>query len=740
MPTIYEIPLAFHEQGLDERVVQRLGLGGTRAGSRRVARTWCSAIVAPRDRVRIAVVGKYTELVDSYKSVQEALIHGGIANDVGVDIVVDLERRLHVAAARPREVLADYHGLLVPGGFGVRGVEGMVEAIRACARDGLAVLRHLPRHADGDHRVRAQRRAGSTTATRASSRPSARIPSSRSWSRSSTSPTWAARCGSARTRAGCARDRAPPRSTASPEVSERHRHRYEVSNNYRDLFVRARAALQRPVARRLARRDDRAADASVVHRLPVPSGAAVAPDAPASAVRRLHRRGREREAAASRAGAPARRQPQARRLTCARSRDDALFLIAGPCVVENDALNLRVGEHLARLRERVPGGIIYKASFDKANRSNAGAARGPGGRRACARSSACKRATGLRVLTDVHLPDQCAPAAEVADVLQIPAFLCRQTDLLEAAGATGKPVNVKKGQWMHPEGMRGAVEKVREPRLSARRAWHSPMARRGPSRGHRARHVLRLRRPRGGHALVRAHARGVRRAGHLRRAPTGAAARRGEGGSSGGAREFIPPLTLAAVAAGADGLFLETHPDPDTRRATGRTCCRCASSTPSIARAVDVWTAVSRVIDAGARATHPHRRPRRRRRADRRRASTSATPTARRSSSSATTSRTAWAFDSCATPASASSSSRAACRRACACARTSSRSTTSRRMRSRGSCRRFSACSSATSIARRRRGVRRRRFSGHGHHARGWAAGRRRQRRPRNQGDRARAA
>ena len=145
----------------------------------------------------------------------------------------------------------------------------------------------------------------------------------------------------------------------------------------------------------------------------------------------------------------------------ARFPSDALFLIAGPCVLESDALNLRVGEHLARLAERVPGGIIYKASFDKANRSNPGAARGPGLDEGLAALARVRDKAGLPVLTDVHLPEQCAPAAEVVDVLQIPAFLCRQTDLLVAAGRTGKPVNVKKGQWMHPEGMRGALEKVR---------------------------------------------------------------------------------------------------------------------------------------------------------------------------------------------------------------------------------------------------------------------------------------
>lgn len=140
---------------------------------------------------------------------------------------------------------------------------------------------------------------------------------------------------------------------------------------------------------------------------------------------------------------------------------DRLFLIAGPCQAEDGALNLRIAEVLARMAEGVPGGVIYKASFDKANRSNAGATRGLGLERGLAALADVRRETGLPVLTDVHLPEQCAMAAEVCDVLQIPAFLCRQTDLLEAAGRTGKPVNIKKGQWLQPEGMRGAAAKVR---------------------------------------------------------------------------------------------------------------------------------------------------------------------------------------------------------------------------------------------------------------------------------------
>jgi 2-dehydro-3-deoxyphosphooctonate aldolase (KDO 8-P synthase) len=248
--------------------------------------------------------------------------------------------------------------------------------------------------------------------------------------------------------------------------------------------------------------------------------------------------------------------------------DEAFFVIAGPCVLENDKLNLKVAEHLAKLESRVPGGIIYKASFDKANRSNPDAPRGPGLEEGLRALERVKKESGLRVLTDVHLPDQCAVVAEVADVLQIPAFLCRQTDLLEAAGRTGKAVNIKKGQWMHPDGMRGAVEKVRGSTSASRRAkgdrrMSLPATRlsdiavtdRGTFFGYGdlvvdMRDFVRLREACGVPVIFDA-THSVQRPGQ------------GAGGASGGAREFIPPLTLAAVAAGANGLFLETHPDPD---------------------------------------------------------------------------------------------------------------------------------------------------------------------------------
>jgi len=268
---------------------------------------------------------------------------------------------------------------------------------------------------------------------------------------------------------------------------------------------------------------------------------------------------------------------------------DALFLIAGPCVLESDALNVRVGEHLARLAERVPGGIVYKASFDKANRSNPGAARGPGLDDGLEALDRVRRATGLPLLTDVHLPDQCAPAAQVVDVLQIPAFLCRQTDLLVAAGATGKPVNVKKGQWMHPEGMRGAVEKVRgaTPGSNAHRTAES---------GAGSRVAVTERGSFFGYGDLVVDMRGFSRMRAACDAPvifdgTHSVQRpgMGEGGASGGAREHIAALTRAAVAAGADGLFLETHPDPDHAPSDGPNMLPLTALDELVDRTIELW-------------------------------------------------------------------------------------------------------------------------------------------------------
>ena len=264
-------------------------------------------------------------------------------------------------------------------------------------------------------------------------------------------------------------------------------------------------------------------------------------------------------------------------------RSDALFLIAGPCVLESDTLNLRVGEHLARLAPRVPGGIIYKASFDKANRSNVGAARGPGLDQGLEALARVRERTGLPLLTDVHLPEQCALAAEVVDVLQIPAFLCRQTDLLTAAGQSGKPVNIKKGQWMHPEGMRGAVEKVRN---AGRSRPEIAVTERGTFFGY-GDLVVDMR----SFARMRAACEVpvIFDATHSVQQPG-----KGVGGASGGARQFIPPLARAAVAAGADGLFMETHPDPDRAPSDGPNMIPLDALDALIESLVDLWDRVRR--------------------------------------------------------------------------------------------------------------------------------------------------
>ena len=233
----------------------------------------------------------------------------------------------------------------------------------------------------------------------------------------------------------------------------------------------------------------------------------------------------------------------------------APFLIAGPCVIESEELNLHVAEALVSLGARTGLHVIYKASFDKANRSRLAAARGPGldaGLRALER---VRTASGLPVLTDVHEVAQVAAAAEVADVLQIPAFLCRQTDLLVAAGKSGRPVNVKKGQWMAPEQMAGAVEKVR-----GGGAPEIAVTERGTFFGYGdlvvdMRSFTRLRAACGAPAIFDAT--------HSVQQPGG------QGTASGGERRFVPVLARAAVAVGVAGLFIETHQDPDRAPSDG---------------------------------------------------------------------------------------------------------------------------------------------------------------------------
>lgn len=254
------------------------------------------------------------------------------------------------------------------------------------------------------------------------------------------------------------------------------------------------------------------------------------------------------------------------------------FLIAGPCVVEDDSTMLRIGERLAAIGKRHDLRVCFKASFDKANRARGDADRGPGldpGLRSLERVRA---ATGLPVLTDIHEAAQARAAADVVDVLQIPAFLCRQTDLLRAAGQTGKPVNVKKGQWMQADAMAGAVAKVRSG--STREI---AVTERGTFFGYGDlvvdhRNFALLRDATGCPTIYDAT--------HSVQQPGRAA-----GGASGGLRHHIPALLFAAAAAGADGFFIETHPDPEQALSDAATQWPLDELDDLVERALAVWHA-----------------------------------------------------------------------------------------------------------------------------------------------------
>lgn len=228
--------------------------------------------------------------------------------------------------------------------------------------------------------------------------------------------------------------------------------------------------------------------------------------------------------------------------------DMPLTLIAGPCVMESRDHALETAHALAEIAKKLGVGLIYKTSYDKANRTSLDGARGVGMKAALSVFAEIRESVGLPVLTDVHAPEQCAPAAEVVDVLQIPAFLCRQTDLLMAAAATGCVINVKKGQFLAPWDMANVVDKIRRSGNDA-----VMVCERGSSFGYntlvsdmRALPIL----AQTGCPVVFDATHSVQQPG-------------GQGTSSGGQREFAPILARAAVAVGVAAVFIETHPDPD---------------------------------------------------------------------------------------------------------------------------------------------------------------------------------
>ncbi|MFC3125998.1 3-deoxy-8-phosphooctulonate synthase [Pseudoroseomonas globiformis] len=231
-----------------------------------------------------------------------------------------------------------------------------------------------------------------------------------------------------------------------------------------------------------------------------------------------------------------------------------LSVIAGPCQMESRQHALETAFALKEIAQRVGFGLVYKTSFDKANRTSAKAARGVGLDAALPVFAEIRESLGLPVLTDVHDAHQCAPVAEAVDILQIPAFLCRQTDLLLAAAATGRAVNVKKGQFLAPWDMANVVDKLTgagNPRVL--------LTDRGTSFGY---NTL-VSDFRGLPVMARTGAPVIFDATHSVQQPGG------QGTTSGGQREFVPVLARAAVAVGVAGLFIETHQDPDNAPSDG---------------------------------------------------------------------------------------------------------------------------------------------------------------------------
>jgi 2-dehydro-3-deoxyphosphooctonate aldolase (KDO 8-P synthase) len=234
--------------------------------------------------------------------------------------------------------------------------------------------------------------------------------------------------------------------------------------------------------------------------------------------------------------------------------DRPLAFLCGPCQIESRAHALEVASALAEMARQAGVPMVFKSSFDKANRTSASAARGIGMRDGLAILAEIRTATGLPTLTDVHAPEQCAPVAEAVDILQIPAFLSRQTDLLLAAGETGAAINVKKGQFLAPWDMAHVAAKI-----ASTGNERILLCERGASFGYntlvsdmRALPIM----ARTGYPVVFDATHSVQQPG-------------GQGASSGGQREFAPVLARAAVAVGVAAVFIECHPDPDAAPSDG---------------------------------------------------------------------------------------------------------------------------------------------------------------------------
>ena len=269
--------------------------------------------------------------------------------------------------------------------------------------------------------------------------------------------------------------------------------------------------------------------------------------------------------------------------------DRPLFLIAGPCVIESREMAMETAGRLKEITSALGIGFVYKSSFDKANRSSGASFRGPGMAEGLKILSDVRSALGVPVLTDIHETSQIAEVAAAVDVLQTPAFLCRQTDFIRAVASCGKPVNIKKGQFLAPGDMKQVVIKAREAALlaaggDAERADCIMVCERGASFGYNNlvsdMRSLAIMRETGCPVVFDAT--------HSVQLPGG------QGNVSGGQREFVPVLARAAVAAGVAGLFMETHPDPTRAKSDGPNAWPLAWMPELLATLIEIDAAVKR--------------------------------------------------------------------------------------------------------------------------------------------------
>lgn len=253
--------------------------------------------------------------------------------------------------------------------------------------------------------------------------------------------------------------------------------------------------------------------------------------------------------------------------------DGRLTLFAGPCAAESYDICMEVGEEVKSICEELDINYVFKASFDKANRTSVDSYRGPGLNEGLKLLEKVKKELGVPLVTDIHESSQVKAVAEVADVLQIPAFLCRQTDLIVAAAETGKLVNIKRGQYMAPADMQYSVNKVVSTGNS-----NVALTERGSSFGYHNLVVDMRALP-----IMRQYAPVIFDCTHSVQQPGG------QGGSSGGQREFAPYLARAAAAAGVDGFFIETHPDPSTALSDGPNMVKLPEMKAFLGMIKEVW-------------------------------------------------------------------------------------------------------------------------------------------------------